>query len=229
MIPALEKLEWKPSTVSWLSFVLLGLIVAGIGLTGTAHVVKYLQMRLAEHGIEHDREVAAALAPRLGQVLDPEQGNLSPMLSEAIGAYRSLGFRIFVIDRERGMVVADSDTTLSEALPIEQTWLARAVSFGDARRPVSMQTATGAAQALAEDHHPMLIWLEEIPSPKSGTWVLGVARDQKKLADFTGDLHWHLDAIMLLTYVLITLLGYYAMRRIGRTYERRLESQVQPC
>jgi hypothetical protein len=34
---------------------------------------------------------------------------------------------------------------------------------------------------------------------------------------------------MLLTYVLITLLGYYAMRRIGRTYERRLESQVQPC
>ncbi|RLJ20496.1 hypothetical protein DJ031_05595 [bacterium endosymbiont of Escarpia laminata] len=32
---------------------------------------------------------------------------------------------------------------------------------------------------------------------------------------------------MLLTYVLITLLGYYAMRRIGRTYERRLESQVR--
>ena len=90
-----------------------------------------------------------------------------------------------------------------------------------------MQTATGAAQALAEDHHPTLIWLQEIPSRKSGAWVLGVGRDQKKLTDFMGDLHWHLDAVMLLTYVLITLLGYYAMRSIGRTYERRLESQVR--
>jgi len=227
MISAFKNVEWKPSTVSWLSFVLMGLIVAGVGLTGTAHVVKYLQMRLAAHGIEHNREVAAALAPRLGRILDPERGNLTPKLSEAIGAYKALGFRIFVIDRARGMVVADSDTTLSEALPIEHTWLARAASLGDTRRPLSMQTATGAAQALAEDHHPMLIWLQEIPSPKSGAWVLGVGRDQKMLTDFMGDLHWHLDAVMLLTYVLITLLGYFAMRSIGRSYERRLESQVR--
>jgi len=227
MISALKNLEWKPSTVSWLSFVFLGLIVAGVGLTGTAHVVKYLQMRLAEHGIEHNREVAAALAPRLGQTLDRAQGDLTRTLSEAIGAYKSLGFRIFVIDRARGMVIADSATTLSEALPVEQTWLAHAVSLGHAREPVSVQTAVGAARALGEDHHPMLIWLQAIPSPKSSAWVLGVGRDQKMLADFMGDLHWHLDAVMLLTYVLITLLGYYAMRSIGRTYERRLESQVK--
>ena len=58
-------------------------------------------------------------------------------------------------------------------------------------------------------------------------WVLGIAKDQKTLTDLLGDLHWHLDAVMLLTYVLITLLGYYAMRSIGRAYERRLESQIR--
>lgn len=227
MISVFKNLEWKPSTVSWLSFVLMGLIVAGIGLSGTAHVVNYLEARLAEHGIEHNQEVAAALAPRLERSFDAEQGDLTRMLSEAISAYKSFGFRIFVIDRVRGMVVADSDRMLADALPIEQTWLAHTVSLGGAREPVSVQTAMGAAQARGEDHHPMLIWLQEMPSAQADAWVLGVGRDQKTLAEFMGDLHWHLDAVMLLTYVLITLLGYYAMRSIGRTYERRLESQVR--
>ncbi len=227
MISVFKNLEWKPSTVSWLSFVLMGLIVAGIGLSGTAHVVNYLEVRLADHGIEHNQEVAAALAPRLGYSLAEERGDLTRILSEAIGVYRSFGFRIFIIERERGMLVADSDMMLSAGEPIEQTWLADTVSLGRSREPVSVQTAVGAAQAFGEDHHPMLLWLQEMPSTQSGAWVLGVGRDQKTLADFMGDLHWHLDAVMLLTYVLITLLGYYAMRSIGRTYERRLESQVR--
>lgn len=227
MISTLKNLEWNPSTVSWLSFFLMGLIVAGIGLSGTAHVVNYLGVRLAEHGIEHNREVAASLVPRIARSLEAEQGDLTQMLSEAISPYRTYGFRIFVIDRERGMVVADSDSTLAEAIPIEQTWLAHAVKLVGSRKPVSVRTAVGAAQALGEDHHPMLIWLQEMPSAEKSAWVLGVGRDQKMLADFMGDLHWRLDVVMLLTYVLITLLGYYAMRSIGRTYERRLESQVR--
>lgn len=227
MISVFKNVEWKPSTVSWLSFVLMGLIVAGIGLSGTAHVVNYLEVRLAEHGIEHNQEVAASLAPRLGRSLEAERGDLTQILSEAISAYKSFGFRIFVIDRERGMVVADSDTPLAEALPIEQTWLAHAVGLGGSSESVEVRTTVGAAQALGEDHHPMLLWLQEMPFAEKRTWVLGVGRDQKTLADFMGDLHWHLDAVMLLTYVLITLLGYYAMRSIGRTYERRLEWQVR--
>jgi len=42
-----------------------------------------------------------------------------------------------------------------------------------------------------------------------------------------GELRWSLDAVLLLTFILITILGFYAMRIIGRTYERRLESLVQ--
>jgi signal transduction histidine kinase len=47
------------------------------------------------------------------------------------------------------------------------------------------------------------------------------------MKEFLGDLHWHLDGVMLLTYVLIALLGYFSMRAIGRAYERRLETQVR--
>jgi signal transduction histidine kinase len=86
---------------------------------------------------------------------------------------------------------------------------------------------TGPARALGEDYHPMLLWLQAVATPESDHWLLGIAKDQKTLTEFLGDLHWHLDGVLLLTYLLITLLGYYAMRSIGRIYERRLEAQVR--
>ncbi|MEA3274100.1 MAG: ATP-binding protein [Pseudomonadota bacterium] len=224
MTSLLRNLEWKPSTVSWLSFVLMGLIVAGVGLSGTGHVVDYLEERLTAHGIEHSQEVASALVPRLRPSFEAGGGNLTNALSRAIEDYNAFGYRIFVVDRQRRTVVADSDMTLSSELPTEQSWLAHAVRLGGSREPFSMQT--GAAQAMGEDRHPMLIWLQAMPVTETDRWLLGVGRDQKTLTDFMGDLHWHLDAVMLSTYVLITLLGYYAMRSIGRAYERRLESQV---
>ena len=58
----------------------------------------------------------------------------------------------------------------------------------------------------------MLIWLQEIKPADAGRWVLGDCHGSKTLIDFMGDLHWHLDIVMLLTFVLITFLGYYAMR-----------------
>lgn len=61
MTSLMRNLEWKPSTVSWLSFVLMGLIVAGIGLSGSAHVVNYLKERLTEQGIKSNQEIAHAL------------------------------------------------------------------------------------------------------------------------------------------------------------------------
>ena len=45
--------------------------------------------------------------------------------------------------------------------------------------------------------------------------------------DFMGNLHGNLDSVLLLTYFLIALLGYYAMRSIGRIYERRLEMRLR--
>jgi signal transduction histidine kinase len=114
---------------------------------------------------------------------------------------------------------------LRAPLPIEQSWLAHVEQLHGSREGVTLKT--GPALALGEDRHPMLLWLQAVSTPEYDRWLLGIAKDQKTLMDFMGDLRLHLDAVMLLTYVLITLMGYYAMRSIGRTYERRLESQVR--
>ncbi len=221
----IKNLEWKPSTVSWFSFVLLGLIVAGIGLSGTAHVVNYLEERLAHHGIEHTQEIAAALLPELASTLESGLGPGLDPLARVIKGHTAPGFRILIIDRQQEAIILDSEGNPEAPVQLAKSWLAGAVSLDGTWSGLPLQG--GAARALGTDRHPMLIWLQEMSEPEPGRWLLGVARDQKTLTEFMGDLHWHLDAVLLLTYVLITFLGYYAMRSIGRTYERSLESQVR--
>lgn len=225
MIALLRNLEWKPSTVSWLSFLLMGLIVAAIGLSGTAHVVNYLHERLTAHGIEHNQEVAAALVPTFSSIFEDDAAGNTENLSSAIAIYKAFGFEILIIDRENRAVIADSESTRTSPLPIDQSWLARATSYAGTQGPLPLET--GAVRAFREDGHPVLVWLQEVPMANSNPWLLAIVKDQHWLTDFMGDLHWHLDAVMLLTYVLITLLGYFAMRGIGRLYERRLESEVK--
>ncbi len=225
MTSLIKNLEWKPSTVSWLSFVLMGLIVAGIGLSGTAHVVNYLLERLTAQGIESNQEIAYALLEHVGPVLDADPADRMEALNHAIESHKVFGFRIFVIDGKTQEIIADSEQDLSTPISIANSWLADAARLHDSGSGGPLQT--GPARALGEDRHPMLLWLQAVSAHESDRWFLGIAKDQKTLTDFLGDLHWHLDAVMLLTYALITLLGYYAMRTIGRVYERRLESQVR--
>jgi signal transduction histidine kinase len=220
-------LRWTPATVSWLSFVIMGLVVAGVGLTGTAHVVGYLHDRLTAHGIGHDREIAEHLRPLLEPRLTATPEPSPAALQEAVATYGAFGYRVFVIDRVEGRLMADSGATVDLPLPLEASWLAGA-THGDGRCG-SLPLQEGAGTVLCEEGHPMLVWLADMGTAGEGMnrWLLGVASDQKTMKQFLGDLHWHLDGIMLLTYVLIALLGYFSMRSIGRTYERNLEAQVR--
>jgi signal transduction histidine kinase len=210
--------------VSWLSFVIMGLVVAGIGLIGTKHVIDYLHDRLTAHGIEHNREIAiqlrALLAPSLTGPAEP-----SPQaLQQLVATYAAFGYRIFIVDRQRRRLVADSANTLAHPVALEASWLANASPTADGPDPLRLDK--GPAIAFFQDHSPLLIWLEAMPGPAQDRWLLGVASDQKTMKEFLGDLHWHLDGVMLLTYGLIAVLGYFSMRAIGRAYERRLETQV---
>ena len=62
-------IRWTPRTVSWLSLAIMGLVVAGVGLSGTAYVVGYLHERMTAHGVEHNREIAQRLLPCWHRVL----------------------------------------------------------------------------------------------------------------------------------------------------------------
>lgn len=225
MSTLLKIVNWKPSTVSWLSFVFMGLIVAGVGLAGTAHVVNYLQLRLVDHGVEHNKEVALALIPKIEAAVAKDPADVLRILSQTIESYKSFGFQIFVLDRSNQSIAVDSKNFHISPIPLKKSWLAYATRLDGST--ISLPQEIGSLSSLNADEHLMLIWLQEIDIPEKNRWVLGVANDQKTLIDFMGDLHWHLDAVMLLTYILITFLGYYAVRSIGRAYERRLESEIR--
>jgi len=222
----LRPLVWTPLRVSWLSFVLMGLVVAAIGLTGTAHVVDYLRGRLTAHGIEHNREVATRLHALLQQEL-PAEALAPAALQRIVEKYAAFGYRIFILDLSRQRLVADSGGTAGLPRPIRSSWLTSAVPMQD--RGETERPQAGASTAVDAAGRPLLVWLGPLTvrGAPDGHWRLGVASDRKTLASFLGDLHWHLDGVLLLTYLLIGVLGHFSVRGIGRAYERRLESLVR--
>ena len=219
-------IRWTPRTVSWLSLAIMGLVVAGVGLSGTAYVVGYLHERMTAHGVEHNREIAQRLRPLLAPRIDTTKEIVPQSLQDAVTLYGTFGYRIVLLDDE-GRMVADSHRQTRLPMPLEQTWLDDLVPLKVSDDPQSGMT--GPATATAEDGHAMLVWLQEIGNAAtlSPQWALGVASDQHNLNDFLGELHWHLDGVLLVTYLLIGVLGALALRSIGRAYERKLESQVR--
>ena len=108
-----------------------------------------------------------------------------------------------------------------------QTWLAEATTLE--QRPIDWRQAQGGARHLDPDGTIHLLWFEALASdrPLAGRWLLGVSRDQKLLHDFMGEAQLQLDAVLVLTYVLIAVIGYFIVRGLGRAYERTLEVQVE--
>ncbi len=205
----------------------MGLIVAGVGLTGTAHVLGYLQERLLSHGIHHNRDIAENLLPYLHPVLGSTGTPSRDALQGTLERFGSLGYRLFVVDRERRLLVADSHAMSPLPTPIDASWLADASSGTEGQEPLRLDQ--GPAVKVSESGLTTLIWLQQAGAGTSSEhpWLLGVASDQNTLVQFLGDLHWHLDLVLLTTFVLIALLGHMALRGIGRMYERDLEAQVR--
>ncbi|MDZ7752925.1 MAG: ATP-binding protein [Gammaproteobacteria bacterium] len=205
----------------------MGLIVAGVGLTGTAHVLGYLQERLLSHGIHHNRDIAENLLPYLRPVLDSTGTPSRDPLQRTLERFGSLGYRLFVVDRARRLLVADSRGMTHLPVPIDSSWLAGASSGIEGQGPLRL--VQGPAVTVSEGGLTTLIWLQQAGAGTSSEhpWLLGVASDQNTLVQFLGDLHWHLDLVLLITFVLIALLGHMALRGIGRMYERDLEAQVR--
>lgn len=222
MANGLKALRWTPATVSWLSLFMMGLVVAGVGLTGTAYMIEFLHERMTDHGLEHNREIANRLRPLVHPQLLRSPAHPSAQLKQVVDLYGSFGYRVFLIT-EHGKLLADSGSSGELTQNNDNRWLATM------SQPLNGSKLTpGPARAIGEDAHPLLIWLDDVGG---GTGdgpgiLLGVASDQHRINAFLGELHWHIDAVLLGTYVLIGLVGVFAVRAIGRAYERRLEMQL---
>jgi len=73
---------------------------------------------------------------------------------------------------------------------------------------------------------PLLIWFESLRSERypGQRFLLGVASDQQRFLQFMQEVHRNLDVLLVLTYLAIGGVGLFALRFIGRAYERRLEA-----
>lgn len=215
-------LRWTPGSVSWLSLLMMGAVVAAVGLTGTRLVIEYLQQRMAQHGVGHNREIAQRIRPLIEPQLTVHAAREIGTVAESVDFYGSFGYRIFLLSGQ-GELLLDSDAGGTLPAPLAKSWLDD-LEWSGGEAPVR----GGEARATNEAGHPQVIWLENLYGADPDRVIyLGVASDQHQLNDFLGDLHLQLDAILLTTYAMIGLVGVFAIRGIGRAYEKRLEERLQ--
>lgn len=221
----IRELNWRPATVSWLSFFLMGIIVAGIGLAGTAHVIDYLQEQIIDHGIEHNQEIALELAQKIENEFIENKADIGEILSHAIEDYKAFGYQIFLINTDDQKLVLDSRRQLQAGITVSESWLNDTKALDGSDLPDLLRE--GAIRAISKDSHPLLILMHELSLENGENYLLGVAKDEVALSAFLSDLHLHLDAVLLFTYLLIAVLGYFTLRSIGRIYEKRLETKLE--
>ncbi len=216
----------KPFTVSLVSFLLMLAIVTVIGLVGSNHIIRYLQVQLMAHGLNHNAEVIESISPLLERGLQDGKQREAVVsdFQSFIEHAEPFGVRLFLIDRQRDLVVADSETRRGLPFPV------KALLGTPARRldgePISdLGRWQGAAWRVTPSGSVELISLKNIDGGDAH-WGLGVTSDVSELLDFMDELHLHLDTVLLITYALIGVLGFGVLRWVGRRYESSLEAQV---
>ena len=217
----------RPSTVSLVSFLLMLVVVTGVGLLGGNHVIAYLQRQLMEHGLSHNQAVIDGVMPLL---VKPLEAGASP--AEVVEGFRPIaahagpfGVRLFLIDVAQGRVLADSSPPEPPPYPLGRLAEGKVkrldgVAIDDLARWV------GPAWRTAKNGDLELMSFHPV-SAGGVAWTLGVERDFGTLLRFMEELHLHLDWVLLLSHGLIGVLGFVTLRWVGRRYEAGLETQIR--
>ncbi len=220
---------WQRLTVSIISFLLMLVVVIIIGLFGGRHIIGYLEGQLVEHGIDHNQEVIARMQPILERSL--QDGVATPVIVSNFQAFiehaEPFGIRLFLVDRETGMVLADSQNRASFPYPLNDLLDSMPRQLDGA--PIhDLSTWDGNAWRRTPSGSVELLSLHNLSVPANRTekWALGVSSDLSELLVLMDSLHLHLDVVLLTTYGLIGLLGFLVLRWVGRRYEYGLEQQV---
>ncbi|BAO44374.1 sensor histidine kinase [Thiolapillus brandeum] len=218
--------DQKPLTISLISFLLMLAIVITVGLTGGNHIIRYLQVQLMEHGIMHNEDVIKGLRPLLERALQDGKP-INRVISDFqsfIDHAEPFGVRLFLIDRKRNLVIADSATAKKLPFPVNRLLGAPARQLDGT--PISdLGHWRGAAWRVNKAGNIELLSLRNIDTD-GPAWTLGVSSDLSELLSFMDELHFHLDTVLLITYGIIGLLGFMMLRWVGRRYESGLEEQV---
>lgn len=221
--------NWYPTKLTTISFLSLTLVVSVIGFLGTRHIIQFLENRVIKHGIEHNIRILNAMVPQLTERLGSEaddDGFVAYFKHQADLA-SAFGTSMFLARTRDGIVVAGSTGTPSRERPDQNlsNWQIHNLN-GDAY--LSPMGWDGPGWVNTESGSIALINLQHLENPDTGArdWIIGISTDLGQLSGFLKDLHWHLDAVLFVTYGLIVLLGFITVRGFGRQYEQKLEQTV---
>lgn len=217
----------SPVVVSIMSFFVMTVIVSAVGVLGTRYVIHYIEESVGQHDADHLEEVLDGIVPLLQEQLATAMGpdDVITQFDQLAWLAAGNGIRLFLLD-EGGRILADSAPSLPPPAPrdVLQGRESTLVSEGD---PLGLHWDGWLGRDMSDPpgHHVALRAIERV-TDKVPAWRIGASNEMDTLADFMADLHWRLDAVLVSTFALIAVLGFMALRWVGRAYELRLEDRL---
>ena len=223
---------------------LFSLIVAAIGLLGSRQIAALLEEEMVLHGADHNRAVFRRILPQM-QALTAGSANAAQVLAEfpvEFSAAETLSMSIFLVDRRSNRIIAHTEQTMpTEGLPLAPllehvpAWMKLLPGDGD--------DGGGQAMAATSLHQtPVLLYRAPVLANQTATdannnaaptvpdyardWDLVVETEMADVTSTTTAMHRRVQLLLLTTDLLIILFGFFALRHVGRQYERTLEQQL---
>lgn len=235
--PSAKRWKWNPSTVSWIGFLLFSLIVSAIGLLGSSQIAALLEEEMVLHGADHNRAVFRRVLPQI-QALIADSTDARRVLADfpaQFAAAETLSMSIFLVDRPSDRIIAHSE----QAMPAEGLPLAPLLEDVPAWMRLLPGEADDAGRAMAATslhQTPVLLYraalfpastgADATPPDYARDWDLVVETEMADVAGTTAAMHRRVQLLLLTTDLLIILFGFFALRHVGRQYERTLEQQL---
>jgi signal transduction histidine kinase len=226
----IDSFQWKPAAVSWIGFLVVSIIVAGVGLVGSRYVTGFLQEQFILHGVEHNQDVAYRMYSVLRELLasglstDEALTRFQAITSEA----EHFGMSIFLVEMPSQRVVIHSDPRIAADKP-RLTELIQPPIYRHDELSTEADPWQGGIAATSSEQIPALFYLLPLGNDMPGAvrgWVLAVQTDIADLLTSVDRFRGHMNLILLGTSTLIASLGFIALRRVGRFYERFLERRL---
>lgn len=213
----------RATWVTGVSFLLVALLATGAGWLAERQVASLTNDQLRQYGIDHNREIArrthAALLKLLAQGLPRE--TVLDRFRERTRVAGAFGYAVFLIDVAADRVVAHSEYLFKDNYPRPADLFRAAAGLNGGAPPAA--DWQGPLRATDPKGAPVLLYL----LPVDPHWTVGVESGEHPLRDFERRLGDRLMFLLAATAGGIALLGFLAVRGVGRVYERALEREVR--
>ena len=222
-----RRLRWHPTTVFWASLAVMTIIVVTFGIIASHQIITSMGEKVLTHAAEHNKDIARRLTQRMQEIqnstANPQQ--ILDRFQNVITHSESFGTAVLLIDVKSGQVLAHSDRQIAQhQLHITDLLHSPVNLAGDASHESPWH---GVLKAVSYDDKPVLLYSSRVVDTDALKWVLAVESDITHLISSIDEQATRVDLILLLTDTLIALLGFFALRHIGRGYEASLEKQLQ--